>query len=185
MGTVHRSRRPDINHRTDGPLGLYVDAFKRYLTERRYAATTSAGYLAAIAHFARCARSRRLALHRIDDVSIVKFLDGHLPHCCCTGPTRHDRGDHSAALGNLLEVLRAQGAIAAPSIGTTPVDEELPRYNKYMAHVRGLTIKTRSMALRIIRRLWVARFGDGPIDTVEIKPEFVRRFLAQQAELYA
>lgn len=24
MGTVHRSRRPDINHLTDGPLGPYV-----------------------------------------------------------------------------------------------------------------------------------------------------------------
>lgn len=185
MGAVHRSRRPDIKHLTDGPLGPYVDAFKRYLTERRYAATTSASYLAAIAHFARWARSRRLALRQIDEVSIVKFLDGHLPRCCCTGPTRHDRGDHSAALRHLLEVLRAQGAIAVPSIGTTPVDEELLRYDKHMAHVRGLTIKTRSMALRIIRRLLVARFGEGPIDIVEINPEFVRSFFAQQAELYS
>lgn len=54
-----------------------------------------------------------------------------------------------------------------------------------MAHVRGLTIKTRSMALRIIRRLLVARFGDGPFDIVEINPEFVRGFFAQQAELYS
>jgi hypothetical protein len=185
MGTVRHSRRPGVNYLTDGPIGPYVDAFKRYLSERRYAARTSASYLAAIAHFARWARSKRLALHRIDEGSIVKFLDDHLPRCCCTGPTRHDRGDHSAALGHLLEVLRAQGAIAAPSISTTPVDEELLRYDEYMAHVRGLMTKTRSSALRIIRRLLVARFGEGPIDVVEIKPEFVRRFFARQAELYS
>jgi integrase/recombinase XerC len=185
MGTVRRSRRPGVNYLTDGPIGPSVDAFKRYLSERRYAASTSASYLAAIAHFARWARSKRLALHRIDEVSIVKFLDDHLPRCCCTGPTRHDRGDHSAALGHLLEVLRAQGAIAAPSISTAPVDEELLRYEEYMAHVRGLMTKTRSSALRIIRRLLVARFSEGPIDVVEIKPEFVRRFFARQAELYS
>jgi integrase/recombinase XerC len=185
MSTVLRSRRPDTNDLTDGPLGPYVDAFTRYLTERRYAATTSASYLADIAHFARWARRRRLSLHQIDEASLVKFLDDHLPRCRCIGPTRHDRGDHSAALGHLLQVLRAQGAIAAPSIGTTPVDEELRRYDGYMAHVRGLTIKTRSMALRIIRRLLVGRFGDGPINIVEIKPGFVRSFFAQQAELYS
>jgi integrase/recombinase XerC len=185
MGTVRRSRRPGLNYLTDGPIGPYVDAFKRYLSERRYAASTSASYLADIAHFARWARSKRLALHRIDEGSIVKFLDDHLPRCCCTGPTRHDRGDHSAALGHLLEVLRAQGAIAAPSISTTPVDEELLRYDEYLAHVRGLMTKTRSSALRIIRRLLVARFGAGPIEVIEIKPEFVRRFFARQAALYS
>ena len=71
MGTVHRSHRPDVDWLAAGPIGPYVDAFKQFLAERRYAATTSASYLAAIAHFARWARSRRLRLHRIDEVSIA------------------------------------------------------------------------------------------------------------------
>ena len=126
-----------IDWLADGPIGPFVDAFKQYLTERRYAATTTNSYLACIAHFARWARSKRLKLHRIDEVSIGQFLDDHLPSCNCAEPTRHDRRDHSAALGHLLVVLRAQGAIAPPAIGTTPVDDELRRYDEYMDHARG------------------------------------------------
>ena len=85
MGTVHRSRRRDIDRLAVGPIGPYVDAFKQFLTERRYAATTSASYVAGITHFARWARSRRLRLHRIDEASVAAFLDDHLPGCCCAG----------------------------------------------------------------------------------------------------
>lgn len=185
MGTVHRSRRLSIDWLADGPIGQYVPAFKQFLADRRYAANTCTSYLACITHFARWARGRRLRLPRIDEGSIAEFLDDHLPGCCCVGPTRHDRGDHSAALRHLLAVLRAQGAIAAPPRSTTPVDEELLRYDEYMAHARGLASKTRSMALRIVGRLLLARFGDGVIDIAAIRPDHVRRFFAQQAELYS
>ena len=76
MGTVQRSRRLDIDWLAVGPIGPYVDAFKQFLTERRYAATTSASYVAGIAHFARWARSRRLRLRRIDKDPVAAFRDG-------------------------------------------------------------------------------------------------------------
>jgi len=115
------------------------------------------------------------------------------------GETRHDvrtarpagtssslrAGDHSAALGHLLVVLRARGATAESPLSTTPVAEELRRYDEYMAHARGLATKTRSTALRIVGRLLLARFGDGVIDIAAIRPDHVRRFFAQQAELYS
>ena len=83
-------------------------------------------------------------------------------------------------------MLRAQGAYrCADPAATTPVAEELRRYDEYMAHARGLATKTRSMALRIVGRLLLARFGDGVVDIAAIKPEHVRRFFAQQAELYS
>lgn len=185
MDTVHRSRRTDIDCLADGPIGPFVDAFKQFLSARRYAQTTSNSYLAGIAHFARWARSRRLQLHRIDEASVAQFLDDHLPSCNCARPARHDRSDHSAALGHLLVVLRAQGAIALPTIGTMPVNLELLHYDEYMEHARGLAPKTRSMTLRIIGRLLRARFGDDVIDIAAIKPQHVRSFFAQQAQLYS
>ena len=36
----------------DGPLAPHVDAFKRYLTERRYAKNTFANCVGSVAHFA-------------------------------------------------------------------------------------------------------------------------------------
>jgi hypothetical protein len=109
MDDVHRSRLTDSNGFSDGPVGPFLDALEQHLTERRYAASTIAGYLGGVTHFARWARTRRLPLHRIDEGSIAEFLDKHLPNCDCAGATRHDRGDLSAALGHLLIVLRAQG----------------------------------------------------------------------------
>lgn len=185
MGTFQRSRHTNIDWLVDGPIGPFVDDFKQFLTERRYAGTTANSYLACIAHFARWARSRRLKLHRIDETSVVQFLDDHLPSCNCAGPTRRDRGDHSAALGHLLVVLRAQGAIALPTVSTIPVDVELLHYDEYMEHARGLAPKTRDMALRIVGRLLRARFGDDVVDIAAIKPQHVRSFFAQQAELYS
>ena len=185
MDIVYPPCRNIISGLIDGPLGPYVGAFKQHLSAGGYAAQTFASYLGGIAHFARWVRYCRLRLHRIDEAAVTEFLDDHLPHCGCAGPAHHDRHDLSAALGHLLIVLRARGAIAAPAVRTTPVDEELRRYGKYMEQVRGLAPKTRSQALRIIGRLLAARFGDGSVDIAAIRPEHVRRFFAGQAKLYS
>jgi len=162
MDSAQRSRLTEGDWLASSPIGPYAGAFKPHLTKRRYAAHTIASYLAEITHFARWACTRRVPLARIDEVSVAIFLDDHLPSCACTGHTRHDRADHSAALGHLLVVLRAQGAIALPPVSTTPVDQELRRYDDHMDHVRGLAPKTRTMALRIIGRLLTERFDGNP-----------------------
>lgn len=168
-----------------GPLAPHVDAYKQYLTDRGYAATTFGNCIRGIAHFAQWIRERRLRVSRIDETVVAEFLDGHLPHCRCSGLVHLDRRNLSAALGHLLVVLRTEGAISQPTARTTPVDEELFRYDEYMDHVRGLAPKTRSSALRIVGRLLASRFGDGPIDIATIRPDHVRRFFAQQAKLYS
>lgn len=185
MDTAQRSHFTEVDWLAASPIGPYADAFKHRLTERRYAAHTIASYLAEIKHFARWVCTRRLPLARIDEVSVAIFLDDHLPGCACTGHTRHDRADHSAALGHLLGVLRAQGAIAQMALSTTPVDEELRRYDEHMDHVRGLAPRTRSSALRTVGRLLTERFVDGAVDITAIKPEHVRRFFAEQAALHS
>ncbi|QKD45738.1 tyrosine-type recombinase/integrase [Alicycliphilus denitrificans] len=185
MSTISRSHCTDTDWLAGGPIGPYVGAFKQFLIDHQYAVVTSVSYLAGVMHFARWARGRRLSLRRIDEAAVVEFLDDHLPHCRCTGSVRHDRSDHRAALGHLLKVLRAQGAIALPAVSTRPVDEELQSYDEYMAHARGLAPKTRSIVLRIVGRLLTARFGDSAVDIAAIRPEHIRRFFAQQAKLYS
>lgn len=184
MGNVRLSRLSCINWLAEGPLAPHVDAFKQYLTDRGYATTTFANCVGSIAHFAQWVHGRRLRVQRIDEAAVAEFLDEHLPRCRCTGPVQRDRRGLSAALGHLLVVLRAQSVIAPPVVSATPVDDELRRYDEHMDHVRGLTPKTREMALRIVRRLLTARFADGRVDIPAIKPEHVRRFFAQQAKLY-
>jgi len=184
MGNT-RSRFTAIDWLDKGPIAPHLAAFKQYLTDRGYAATTFAHCVRSFAHFAQWVSCRRLRVRHIDEAVVAEFLDEHLPRCHCTGSIQRDRCSLSAALGHLLVVLRAQGVVAPPTARRTPVGEELRRYDEYMDHVRGLAPKTRSIALRIVGRLLSSRFGDSAISVAAIKPGHVRRFFAQQAKLYS
>ncbi|MBP7610224.1 MAG: tyrosine-type recombinase/integrase [Steroidobacteraceae bacterium] len=185
MGNTRSSKHASIDWLAKGPLAPHIDEFMLYLANRDYAANTFCNYLGVVSHFAQWMHSRRLRLQSIDEALVAKFIDQHLPRCHCSGPVQRDRRTLSAALGHLLAVLRAQGAIAPVMVRSKPVDEELRRYDAYMDHVRGLAPKTRETALRILGRLLTARFGDEAIDMAALEPDQVRDFFAQQAKLYS
>ena len=178
MSTVPLPHCADVHWMVVGPIAPHADAVKQHFADGRYALSTVASYLSNIAHFARWARSKRLRLCRIDEVSVTEFLDQHLPHCRCEGPVRHDRCDHRAALGHLLFVRRARGVVTLPAKSTTPVDEELRLFDAYMDQVRGLAPRTRSQVLRTVGRLLRQCLGDGGVDIASIKPAHVRSFYA-------
>lgn len=169
----------------DSPLAPYVEAFTQYLSERRYASQTIGTYLGCLAHFGRWISQCRLDHHRVDEDALRQFLDEHLPRCDCAGPVCRTRSDLSAAVRHLLVVLRSEAVIAEREPATTPVEEELRRFDEHMGHVRGLAPKTRTLYLRTVRRLLLDQFGDRPIALSAITPDDVRRFVASQSELYS
>ena len=185
MGNTRSSEHSSIDWLAKEPLAPHIDAYMRFLANRDYAANTFSNYLGVVSHFAQWMHRRRLRLQSIDETLVAKFIDKHLPRCHCSGPLQRDPRTLSAALGHLLAVLRARGAIAPVTLSSTPVSEELRRYDAYMGHVRGLAPKTREMALRIVGRLLTSRFGDAAIDITAIEPDQVRDFFAQQAKLYS
>ncbi|TLN03571.1 integrase, partial [bacterium] len=153
MGNSRLPRSNCIDWLAKGPFAAHIDAYKQYLVERGYAANTLSNCMRSVAHFAQWARGRRLRVQHMDESVVVEFLDTHLPGCRCTGSICRHRASLSAALGHLLVVLRTRGVVAPPKVDLTPVEGELQRYDTYMDHVRGLAPKTRSIALRIVRRL--------------------------------
>ena len=169
----------------EGQLASYVDAFTHYLSERRYAPYTIDTYLSCIAHFARWMSQCQLDVHRIDEDVVQRFLENHLPQCACARPVHRTRNNLRAALRHLLVVLRAEAVIAEPVLGTTPIDEELCRFDDHMNSVRGLAPTTRSLYLRTVRRLLLEQFGNRPVILSAITPEDVRRFVASQRKLYS
>ena len=96
MDTVQHSRVIEVDWLAASPIGPHAAAFKRYLTDRRYAAHTIASYIAEVTHFARWVCTRRLPLARIDEVSVAIFLDDQ--PCCRieTGGRCADRTSRSA-----------------------------------------------------------------------------------------
>ena len=153
MATRQSPRISCINWLDEGPLAPHGQAYKQYLIDRACAASTFGNCLGGVAHFVQWLGHRRIRARRIDETVVAEFLNEHLPRCSCAQPVQRDRRNCSAALGHLLVVLRAQGAIAAPALSATPVDAELRRYDQYMKQVRGLAPKTREGALRLVGRL--------------------------------
>ena len=121
----------------------------------------------------------------LDEKVVAQFLDEQLPHCRCPAPVGHTREDLRAALGHLLVVLRANAVIPERVLETTPVDEELRRFDAHMDRVRGLAATTRRLRRRIVRGFLLQQFGDGRVDFSAIKPEAVRRFITDQNTHYS
>ena len=167
------------------PLAAYVDAFTRYLCERRHAPNTIQNYLGCLAHFGRWMSQCELSIECIGEELVRRFLDDHLPQCDCARPVCRNRVELRAALGHLLLVLRAEAVIPEAAPGTTPVEEELRRFDAYMDHVRGLAPTTRRLYLRTVQRLLKEQFADRPVVMSALTPEDLRRFVACQSELYS
>ena len=62
------------------------------------------------------------------------------------------------------------------------VAEELCRYDEHLRDVRGLSPGTRRQRASIVGRLLQRKFADRPIDIPRLRPEDVRRFLADQLD---
>lgn len=63
------------------------------------------------------------------------------------------------------------------------VAEELRRYDEHLRDVRGLSTGTRRHRALIVGRLLRRKFADRPIDIAKLRPEDIRRFLADQLEV--
>ncbi len=166
-------------------LAPYVGVYEGYLGDRGYASSTKRGYLRCLAHFGRWMSQCRLDAEDLDEDIVAQFLDEHLPHCRCLAPVVHTREDLRAALGHLLVVLRASAVIPERVLETTPVDEELRRFDTHMDQVRGLAATTRRLRRRTVHRFLLQQFHDGPIDLSASTPEAVRQFVADQSKRYS
>ena len=76
---------------------------------------------------------------------------------------------------------------AAPSSWpfAAPADaiaEELRRYDEHLRDVRGLAAATRRNCVRIVGRLLQQKFAGRPLDIAKLRPDDIRRFLANQLD---
>jgi site-specific recombinase XerD len=166
-------------------LAPFAGIYEGYLSDHGYAPSTQGGYLRCLAHFGRWMSQCGLDAEDLDEEVVAQLLDGHLPHCRCPAAVGHTREDLRAALGHLLVVLRANAVIPERVSATTPVDQELCRFDVHMDKVCGLAATTRSFYRYIIRCFLVQQFGDDHVDLAAMKPEAVRRFVTDQSTHYS
>jgi len=78
---------------------------------------------------------------------------------------------------------RAARSAQPSSAFSGDVAEELRRYDEYLRDVRGLSSGTRRHRASIVGRLLQRKFADRPIDIARLRPEDIRRFLADQLDV--
>ena len=164
-------------------LAPHAAAFGAHLREARYSSITRCSYFGSIAHLARWMTQCCLPLRLLDESAVERFLVRHVPRCDCPKPVVRTRGALRAACAHLLQVLREQRVIAGRTTASGPIADELHRYDEHMRDVRGLAEGTRSGRLRIVQRLLLHKFADGPVVIAKLQPDDVRQFIAAQLDL--
>lgn len=157
--------------------------FVAHLKHGHYSLATRRTYLGSLAHLARWMTQCCLPLRLLDESTVERFLARHVPHCDCPRPVVRTRNELRAACVHLLDVLREQHVIAEPTREVGHIADELHRYDDYMRQVQGLIEGTRGSRLRIVQRLLLHKFADGPVVIGELQPDDVRKFIAQQLDL--
>ena len=157
-------------------LQPYVGSYLEHLYQRRYSATSQRQYLCCVAHFAHWVTLEGLRLAGIDERTRTRFISEHLPICDCPYPVRRSPWEIRAAVSQLLEVLRKQGAIRLAQ-ATDARGVELAAFDAHMLDVGGLAVSTRRQRSRFIARFLEEQFGSRAIDIAEINPAAARRFV--------
>jgi site-specific recombinase XerD len=166
-------------------LEAHVSGYCAYLETRGYAPSTRRVYLGCVAHFARWMRRERLALKRLDEDAVARYLAEHLPRCSCPEPVRRLVHENRAALVHLLATLRACGAVAEPREPHGRIEAELERFDRYMRQARGLADNTREQRVAILRRLLTSQFGSRPVVPARLSPDGVRRFIMDHTDRWS
>jgi integrase/recombinase XerC len=186
MNSLREFQRGTNTSACDASLASYIGIFKQYLTERGYSVRSIGTQQFCVSHFVYWMQRCRLSVAQIDEALLARFLDRHLPRCDCAGVIRHlSNCKARTALRHLLAALRADGSVREPARTLTPVEQELRRFGEYMDQVRGLTPKTAKLYLRTVGRLLSQQFAQRRVVISAIKPEAVRKFIAQQSKLYS
>ncbi len=155
----------------------YVTAYSDHLHRGRYASATRRAYLCCVAHFAHWLTAERHILTAVNKAAVERFLTEHLPRCDCPYPVRRVPHEVRAALAQLLDVLRADGAIASAAVPDTHLARELARFDAHMRDAGGLALNTRRQRCRIVARFLTGLFKDGPILIPAIAPTAIRQFV--------
>jgi site-specific recombinase XerD len=160
-------------------LSLHIGACLQELLDKGYAEFTVDRYRCSLRHFSHWLARNKIGWCGREEASVHRFLTKHLPTCDCSKRYTRNRRILSPALHHLLRFLRAHGYISAcePVAGT--IEEEVQRFDTYLARVCGFSPKTRQTRTHFVRRFLFWRNARGQIDIASRSPRHIRQFLME------
>jgi site-specific recombinase XerD len=127
-------------------LQPHADRFIRYILQCAYSKGTLHAYRNAVAHFAHWMTEHEVALSKLDEMAIERFLSQNLPECHCGALRQRSLYSVRAALKLLMRFLRSEDLVGpAQSTDSPAVTQELQAFAHYQEHVCGFTQATRQV----------------------------------------
>lgn len=142
-----------------GPVAPFADAYRAEVLERGYTPRSTVNELRQVARFSRWLDAAGLTVAEVSDVRIEEFLASQrAAGCDCHSMSR-------PGLRCLLDVLSGLGVVAVqePAAASTPTDELLGRFERYLLAERGLAEGTVVLYLAGARRFLAGLSSDRPL----------------------
>lgn len=155
--------------------------FSTYLKAHGYRDGTRLAYRSALSHFIRWLTTESPQEQTIDNVLVNAFLEQHLPVCHCLPPVFKEYKTVRAALNNLLVSLSEDRLSSSTAQIPPAIDSILREFDDFQLDVCGLSKSTRAYRQRFVRTLLVWLFDTSPVDSAQITPEALIRFVTGQA----
>jgi integrase/recombinase XerD len=158
----------------DAPLGPEAIRLMLRLRSLGYQERTRRDYGLMVVHLGRVlARQGSVDPRRLTDESVEAFVRHHLPRCRCYRRAPHKRYDHGRrALGQLLALLRVEGAIPPVRVVVPRYHSLLERYCHFLVHDRGLAARTVDTYRGFVRDFLAGLLSDvTPAGLSELKPD--------------
>jgi site-specific recombinase XerD len=161
-----------------GALREQIGMVATALAERGYSLSTTREQVRLVAHLGRWLHRRHLSAADLDEACVARFL-AHRRRC------RRKPRSSGATLRLVLEMLRAQGAVARPLAADAsdvgPVARIECEFARYLVDERGLSASTLANYLPGVRRLLSRRFGTGPVKLTGLHQDDITRFIMSEA----
>lgn len=161
-----------------GALGSILDDVARHLHGRGHSRRVGQAYLCAAGHFSHWLKAKGISAVSVNEATLSRFRQDHLPKCRCPMP-KGSRRHLRPALGHVLAVLRErEDSPPAWVPPPTPLDRELEAFDRHLRDVHGAASATRRSYGRYVRGFLEAQYGAGAIELQDLRPEDLIRFVA-------
>lgn len=146
----------------DAPLGPEAIRLVMWLRGRGYGERSRREYAHSVVHLGRILQETQgeVTPRALDEPAVERFLDGHLPVCCCYQQRPGRQAEHARrGLAHLLAMLREEGTVPYP-VSVHPIYHEiLEGYCRFLRDDRGLAETTIINYRRYVRDFLISR-GD-------------------------
>ncbi len=174
MEQFYKDPRTPLRMR-EGPLGAYVDALARQLSEEGYARASARYALQLVANLGRWMARRKIVAGQLTPEHLECYLEYRSRH-------RHYRSGDAAIVRRLLKLLRERSIVApAPPIARSPVQQLEEEFRLYLQRERGLAPATVLLYLAFARRFLAECFADGQLRLEGLRATDVVRFVQREA----